>query len=60
MDYSADARVLTRSLWLPIGLHARVDFRQRRVLVAVRGEWLHCHGSGRICSLESYLWVWPQ
>ena len=56
----ADARVLTRSLWLPIGLHAGWIFASGTFNWLARGEWLRCHGSARICSLESYLWVWPQ
>ena len=56
----ADARVLTRSFWLPIGLHAGWIFASGTFNWLARGEWLHCHGSARICSLESCLWSWLQ
>ena len=36
----ADARVLTRSLWLPIGLACRMDFRERRFQLAARQQTL--------------------
>jgi CAAX amino terminal protease family. len=53
----ADARVLTRSLWLPIGLHAGWIFAAARLVGWRAGKWLRCPGWARICSLESYLWA---
>ena len=51
----SDARVLTRSLWMPIGLHAGWIFVSGTFSWLARSKWLRCPGWARICSLESYL-----